>query len=414
MIRRDVTGLKDRIKIMLPILNERQRRILLATEAKAFGYGGVTQISKISGVSRVTITQGLKELENQDSMMTQDKKGCRRAGGGRKSISETQVGIIKELENLIDAYTKGDPMSFLLWTSKSVRNLEKELKDKGYHVSYTTVSKILKELGYSLQANRKALAVQKQHPDRNEQFEYINEQSKQFFLNGAPVLSIDAKKKEKIGNFKNEGKEYHRIGKAEKVSDHDFPVKELGKATPYGIYDIFRNAGFVSVGISKDTAEFAVESIRKWWRIMGEKIYPDAEEIMITADSGGSNGYRVRLWKAELQYLANEIQKRITVLHFPPGTSKWNKIEHRLFSFISKNWRGKPLISLAVIVNLIGSTRTSKGLKVDCVIDDNMYEQGREVADEEYKSINIKQHVFHGEWNYTIIPQGNVKSNVKL
>jgi hypothetical protein len=314
---------------------------------------------------------------------------------------------MQELEDLIKGYTKGDPMKPLMWTSKSVRNLEKALKDKGYSIGYVTVSGLLKSLGYSLQANRKDLAIQKQHPERNEQFEYINEQAKVSFLNGVPVLSIDAKKKEKVGNFKNSGEEYCKTGNAEKVLDHDFLIEELGKATPYGIYDIFKNAGFVSVGVSKDTAEFAVESIRKWWRMVGKDVYPDAEEIMITADSGGSNGYRVRLWKVELQHLANEIQKRITVLHFPPGTSKWNKIEHRLFSFISKNWRGKPLISLAVIVNLIGST-TAKGLKVDCVIDNNVYEGGREVSDDEFKAINIRQHTFHGEWNYAIAPQGGM------
>jgi hypothetical protein len=296
-------------------------------------------------------------------------------------------------------------MTSLIWTSKSIRNLEKELKGKGYRISSVTVSELLKRLGYSLQANRKELPIQKQHPDRNEQFEYINEQAKVFFLNGAPVLSIDAKKKENIGNFKNGGKEYRKIGDAEKVLDHDFPIEELGKATPYGIYDIFKNAGFVNVGVSSDTAEFAVESIRKWWRMVGKDAYPDTEEIMITADCGGSNGYRVRLWKAELQHLSNEIHKKITVLHFPPGTSKWNKIEHKMFSFISKNWRGKPLISLAVIVNLIGSTKTEKGLKVNCVVDNEVYERGKEVSDSEFEAINIKQHKFHGEWNYTIAPQ---------
>jgi hypothetical protein len=257
-----------------------------------------------------------------------------------------------------------------------------------------------------LQANRKDLPIQKHHPDRNEQFEYINEQAKIFFLNGAPVISIDAKKKELVGNFKNQGGEYYKAGEAEKVYDHDFPIQELGKATPYGVYDIFKNAGFVNVGVSNDTAEFAVESIRKWWMMTGKERYSNAEEIMITADSGGSNGYRVRLWKAEIQRLANEIHKKITVLHFPPGTSKWNKIEHRLFSFISKNWRGKPLISLAVIVNLISATKTEKGLKVDCVYDEKEYKKGIEVTEEEFDALNIRQHAFHGEWNYTIMPHG--------
>jgi transposase len=404
-MKKDILGVKIRVETMLPQLDERQRRLFLAIEAKSWGHGGITQVSKISGVSRVTITQGIKEIENPRT--AERNVGCsRKKGGGRKSIDVTQPDIIKELEDLIEGHTKGDPMKPLMWTSKSARNLEKALKGKGYQVSHATVLELLKRQGYSLQANRKDIPMQKPHPERNEQFHYINEQAKVFFLNGAPVLSIDAKKKEKVGNFKNEGEEYYKKGAAEKVLDHDFPIKELGKATPYGVYDIFRNQGFVNVGISSDTAEFAVESIRKWWWIVGKELYANAEEILLTADSGGSNGYRVRLWKTELQRLANEIQKKITVLHFPPGTSKWNKIEHRLFSFISKNWRGRPLINLAIIVNLIGSTKTEKGLKVDCVIDEKEYKKGIEVADEEIQAINIRQHTFHGEWNYTIMPQG--------
>jgi len=406
-MKRDMSVLKTRIETMLPILNERQRRIFLATEARAIGYGGISRISEISGISRITITQGIKEIANGQIIITQSANRCRRKGGGRKLLSEMQPEIIQELENVLEGNVSGDPMKPLMWTSKSIRNIEKALKERGYRISYSTVSEILKALGYSLQANRKAIPIQKQHPERNEQFEYINEQAKQFFLNGSPVLSIDAKKKEIVGNFKNHGEEYHKKGAAEKVYDHDFPIKELGKATPYGIYDIFKNKGFVSVGISSDTSEFAVESIRKWWRMIGKNLYPNAKEIMITADSGGSNGIRVRLWKVELQQLANEIQKEITVLHFPPGTSKWNKVEHKLFSFISKNWRGRPLINLAVIVNLISSTQTEgeRGLKVDCVIDDREYKKGIEVSDEEFKAINIEQHSFHGEWNYTIRPQ---------
>lgn len=404
-MKRDISGLKIRIETMLPILNERQRRIFLATEARTIGYGGISQISAISGISRITIMQGIKEIEN--GHITQSVNRCRREGGGRKRISELQPGVNKELENILEGNVSGDPMKPLMWTSKSIRNIEKALKERGYSISYSTVSEILKTLGYSLQSNRKALPIQKQHPERNEQFEYINEQAKKFFLNGSPVLSIDAKKKEIVGNFKNHGEEYHKKRAAEKVYDHDFPIKELGKATPYGVYDIFKNKGFVNVGISGDTSEFAVESIRKWWRMTGEDIYPNAKEIMITADSGGSNGCRVRLWKMELQRLANEILKEITILHFPPGTSKWNKIEHRLFSFISKNWRGRPLINLAVIVSLISSTQTEgeRGLKVDCIIDDREYRKGIEVSDEEFKAINIEQHPFHGEWNYTIRPQ---------
>jgi transposase len=403
-MEKDISGAKIRIATMLPMLDERQRRIFLATEAQTLGYGGISQVSAISGVSRVTITHGMKEIKNQ-GMAKQNEIHCRKQGGGRKPISETQPGIVQELKNLLEGHAKGDPMKPLMWTSKSARNIERALKNKGYDVSNVTVLELLRLMGYSLQANRKNLSTQRQHPERNEQFEYINEQAKVFFLNGAPVLSLDAKKKEKVGNFKNQGGEYHPKGEAEEVLDHDFLIQELGKATPYGVYDIFKNAGFINVGISHDTAEFAVESLRKWWRMMGENLYPDAEDIMITADSGGSNGYRVRLWKKELQRLANEIQKRITVLHFPPGTSKWNKIEHRLFSFISKNWRGKPLINLAVIVNLIGSTKTERGLKVDCVVDETEYKKGIEVTDEEFKEIHIKPHTFHREWNYTIMPQ---------
>jgi hypothetical protein len=389
---------------MLPLLDERQRRIFLATEALAIGHGGVKTVSEISGVSRVTIIEGKKEISNGEHTLLVVGR-CRQSGAGRKPIAEKHDGLIEAIGRIIEPHTKGDPMTFLIWCSKSLRHIEEALKSEGFDVSYVTIAKILREEGYSLQANRKDIAIAKADPDRNAQFEYINKQAKLFFTKNAPVLSIDAKKKENIGNFKNNGREYHKSGDAPRVLDHDFPIKELGKATPYGIYDIFRNEGFVSVGISKDTAEFAVEAIRKWWEIVGSKGYPDAKEILLTADSGGSNGYRVRLWKAELQILANELGKKITVTHFPPGTSKWNKIEHRLFSFISKNWRGKPLISLAVIVNLIGSTTTGNGLKVDCVVDEWNYERGIEVSDEEFNSIVIRPHKFHGEWNYTISPQ---------
>ena len=403
MVNND-TALNLRIKTMLPELNERQRRLFLAAEAKTVGYGGISKVSRISGVSRVTITEGIYELENETGNDV-DLIQCRKRGGGRKPVEEKQPGIIKALEELVEAHTSGDPMALLIWTSKSVRNLSAALSEKGYTVSHVLVSNLLKDMCYTLQADRKDITINTQHPDRNAQFEYINEQSKLSYLKGVPVLSIDAKKKEKIGNFINKGREYHKKGEALKVLDHDFPIKELGNATPFGIYDIFRNHGFVSVGISADTAEFAVATVRKWWSIVGCKKYPKAKEILITADSGGSNGYRVRLWKAELQILADALGIEITVLHFPPGTSKWNKVEHRLFSFISKNWRGRPLVSLALIVNLIGSTKIGGGNKVDCVIDKNKYERGIEISDKEYNAINIKNHKFHGEWNYTIKPK---------
>jgi hypothetical protein len=389
---------------MLPELNERQRRLFLATEAKGIGYGGITKVSIISGVSRVTITQGIYELEN-DKGNKIELIQCRRRGGGRKPVEEKQPGIREALVKLVEAHTKGDPRALLIWTSKSVRNLSAALDDEGYTASHVLVSSMLKDMGYTLQADRKDITINSQHPDRNVQFEYINEQAKLFYLKGAPVLSIDAKKKEKIGNFANKGREYHKKGEGPKVLDHDFPIKELGNATPYGVYDIYRNHGFVSVGISADTAEFAVSTVRKWWSIIGCKNYSKAKGLLITADSGGSNGYRVRLWKAQLQILADDLGIEITVLHFPPGTSKWNKVEHRLFSFISKNWRGRPLVSLSLIVNLIGSTKIGDGNKVDCVIDKNKYERGIEISDEEYDAINIKNHKFHGEWNYTIKPR---------
>ena len=403
MVNND-TALRLRIETMLPELNERQKRLFLATEAKALGYGGITKVCNISGVSRVTITLGINELENNIESKTELIQ-CRRSGGGRKPVEEKQPGIIEALEKLVEPHTKGDPMELLIWTSKSVRNLSAALSDKGYTASHVLVSGLLKDMGYTLQADRKDITISSQHPDRNAQFEYINEQAKLSYLKGSPVLSIDAKKKEKIGNFFNNGREYHKKGDGPKVLDHDFPIKELGNATPFGVYDIFRNHGFVSVGISADTSEFAVATVRKWWSLVGSRKYPKAKEIMITADSGGSNGYRVRLWKAELQILADDLGIEITVLHFPPGTSKWNKIEHRLFSFISKNWRGRPLISMALIVNLIGSIKIGGGNKVDCIVDENKYEKGIEISDEEYDAINIKNHKFHGEWNYTILPR---------
>jgi hypothetical protein len=396
--------LRSRIARMLPLLDERQRRIFLAAEALSIGHGGVKTVSGISGVSRVTIIEGKKEIERREHDLLPAGR-CRHPGAGRKPAAEKHQGLVEAIGRIIEPHTKGDPMTFLAWCSKSLRHIENELGREGFKVSYVTVAKILRDEGYCLQANRKDLAIQKSNPDRDAQFGYVNKQTGLFFAKGAPVLSIDAKKKENIGNFKNGGKEYHRNGAAPKVLDHDFPIKELGKATPYGIYDIFKNEGFVSVGVSKDTAEFAVEAIRKWWGIVGKVSYPATKEILLTADCGGSNGYRVRLWKAELQTLANELGKKITVLHFPPGTSKWNKIEHRLFSFVSKNWRGRPLSSLAVIVSLIGATTTETGLKVDCVIDDRAYERGVEVSDEEFDAIRIKPHKFHGEWNYTISPQ---------
>ena len=394
----------QRIITMLPFLNERQRRLFLASEAKALGFGGISDVSKVSGVSRVTITLGLKELEDTATAPMEDRR-CRRPGGGRKSISEHYPDIMHELKALLEPYTKGDPENPLQYTSRSTRNIEKALGEKGFAISDTAIAGLLKEQGYSLQANRKELARTKSHPDRDAQFEYINKKVKAYMKRGEAVVSIDAKKKEIIGNFQNKGNDYHKKGAAPLVYDHDFLIKELGKATPYGVYDLFRNSGFVNVGLSSDTAEFAVESLKRWWDVMGSGHYKNTTRILITADSGGSNGYKVCLWKVKLQELANRINKEITVLHFPPGTSKWNKIEHRLFSFISKNWRGKPLISAAVIITLISATKTDTGLTVECVLDNNIYKTKIKVSDEEYEALNIKRHKFHGEWNYTILPQ---------
>jgi transposase len=400
----NISGLLQKIDLIMKLLDEKERRLLLGVEAKSLGHGGIKLVSELSGVSQKTISRGIKELQTPTET-TFDSTRQRKKGGGRKRIEETQAGIKESIAEMLEGYIKGDPENLLLWTSKSLRHLETALREKGFVVDHSTISRLLKEMDYRLQVNRKELAMNESHLDRDAQFEYINETVKRFIQKGAPVLSVDAKKKENIGNFKNNGREYHKKDNAPQVLDHDFPIKELGKATPYGIYDIFRNHGFVNVGVSSDTAEFAVESLRKWQKIVGAKEYPESKEMLIVADSGGSNGYRTRLWKAELQRLSNELELKITVLHLPPGTSKWNRIEHRLFSFISKNWRGKPLISMAVIVELIGSTKTEKGLKVDCVVDTNTYPRGIKVSDEEFEGINSKQHEFHGEWNYTISPQ---------
>ena len=393
----------ERIRNTLPLLNERQKRLYLANEAKAIGRGGISQVSKVSGVSRVTITEGMKEITSE-GYKPQAETRSRKKGGGRKSKETENPEIIEMLEGFLEAHTKGDPMNPLKWTSKSTRKIEQAFLEAGIKISDTTIGEILKSQGYTLQANRKDLAIKASHPDRNAQFEHINETAKECIKTGVPVISIDAKKKENIGNFKNNGAEYSKKGEAVKVLDHDFPIKELGKATPYGVYDVLYNAGFVNVGISSDTAEFAVESIKRWWYEMGAETYPNADTIYITADAGGSNGSRVRLWKTSLQNLANELNMNLKISHFPPGTSKWNKIEHRLFSFVSKNWRGRPLESLAVIVNLISSTTTDTGLTVKCVVDYNEYKKGIDVSDEELASVNLFEDDFHGDWNYSILP----------
>ena len=399
----DKEALKNKIDVTMPILNEYQQRMYLASEAKALGYGGISLISQLSGVSIKTIRSGISELTDPNREPKQEGKS-RRSGGGRKRVVDKQPNILNRLQMLIEPHTKGDPERALLWTNKALMTLAEELQKEGFSVSHVTAGGMLGELGYSLQSNKKSLALKPSHPDRNEQFEYINKEVINANDKNCPVLSIDAKKKENVGNFKNNGKAYELKGCPTEVLDHDFPIEELGKATPYGVYNVFKNVGFVNVGISKDTASFAVESIRRWWYHEGISSYSSSPEIVITADCGGSNGNRNRLWKLELQNFANEIGKPIRVLHYPPGCSKWNKIEHRLFSFISSNWRGIPLLTTAVIVALIGATTTRTGLAVKCVLDEAIYEKGVKVCDDVFDSINIIRDDFHGDWNYRIMP----------
>lgn len=382
-------------------LDEKVKRLWCANEALSLGWGGVTTLAKATGVSRTAITEGIKEITGEKKV---SKEGIRRKGGGRKKTSEKDKRIKEELESLVEPMTRGDPESPLRWVCKSTRKLSKELTQKGYKISHSLVARLLKEMDYSLQANKKTREGTKKHADRNAQFHYINAKTKQFQKQNQPVISVDTKKKENVGNYKNKGREYCKKGRPIEVNVYDFKGK-LGKAAPYGVYDITHNKGWVSVGISYDTAEFAVNSIRRWWYEMGEASYPNARKILITADCGGSNGYRVRLWKTELQKLANEIGKEIHVSHFPPGTSKWNKIEHMMFSFISQNWRGKPLTDHVTIVALIGNTTTDTGLEIKAMLDENIYEKGKKISDEEFELVNIYKYKFHGDWNYKIAPQ---------
>lgn len=391
-----------RIQKIVPILDENQKRMYLAAEAESLGRGGISQISEVLGVSRNTIAAGIKELSGAVELAPAGR--IRKEGGGRKSIGQTQPGIMEALEGLVSESSYGDPESPLRWTTKSLRNLSDALLAKGFTISFSKVRQLLNELGYSLQLNQKMLQVGEPHPDRDEQFRHISETAKAFLSEGLPVISIDCKKKELVGNFKNQGAEYAKSGQPVKVLDHDFPLPGLGKVAPYGVYDMAWNEGFINLGISSDTARFAVNSVRQWWDEMGMARYPGASKLYITADGGGSNGSRNRLWKTELQQLANETGLQFQVSHFPPGTSKWNKIEHQLFSYISKNWRGRPLETLMVIISLVESTTTKKGLKVKCGLDTNEYETGIKVSEEELQRINIVRDDFHGEWNYCISP----------
>ena len=385
-------------------LDERGRREWAASEAMALGYGGIALVHRASGIVPSTIGKGVKELRRRQDgePEPEERRRVRRPGGGRPRKTSEDPQLLGALENLVEPCTRGDPESALRWTCKSLRVLAGELARLGHVVSYRTVGRLLKRLDYSLQGNRKTLEGT-QHADRNAQFEYINRQSKKRIKANNPAISVDTKKKELVGEYKNGGREYRPKGWPEKVDVHDFKG-EMGRVSPYGVYDMKDNSGWVSVGISADTSEFAVESIRRWWNSMGNERYRQASELFITADCGGSNGYRTRLWKLELQRLADELGIPITVCHFPPGTSKWNKIEHRLFSFITINWRGKPLRTYQTVVKLIAATTTKTGLEVQCELDPSGYEKGRKVSDDEMQTIKLRPHRFHGEWNYTIEP----------
>lgn len=405
--QREIRARYDRLK---PFLNERSRRLWAGNESLAFGRGGVRAVAEALGMSAQRVIEGRRELERGACEPASGKKERqRRTGGGRKRWVDHQPEVMQAIEQIVDPATRGDPMAALKWSSKSLSKISQELKQQGWSVSEKTISRILyDDLKYSLQGLQKSKEGTRQHPDRDQQFQYLSRCCREFQERGQPVISVDAKKKELIGDFKNGGREWQPQGEPESVRVHDFEDKELGKGIPYGIYDTGRNEGWVSVGVDRDTAQFAVSSIRNWWWHMGQQVYPHAQELLITADAGGSNGYRVKLWKRELQKLANETGLRLMICHFPPGTSKWNRIEHRMFCHITANWRGRPLSSLEVIVNLIAGTRTEKGLNIQAAVDLGSYENGIEVSDEEMSQLQLTPDEFHGEWNYTIAPMNSV------
>jgi Rhodopirellula transposase DDE domain len=396
--------IKTRFALLNPTLNERARRLWAATEALTYGYGGITAVSRVTGIATSTIVIGLREVRELEKRPPAEGQRIRRPGGGRKKKETQDPTVEADLDRLVAPSTRGDPMSPLRWTSKSVGKLTSELKEMGHSIAAGTVRRLLRSQGFSLQGLRKTREGT-DNPDRDAQFEHINAEVGRQLAAGEPAISVDTKKKELVGDFKNGGREWQPKGEPEEVRVHDFIIPELGKANPYGVYDIGKNDAWVSVGIDHDTAEFAVESIRRWWQTMGSEAYPAATRLLITADGGGSNGSRLRLWKTELQKLADELDFPVAVCHLPPGTSKWNKIEHRLFSFITQNWRGRPLISHQVIVSLIGATTTATGLKVRCALDERLYPAGRKVSDEEMAQLNIARHDFHGEWNYVLHPR---------
>jgi len=397
----DIGTLQAKYTALAPALTERSRRLWAATEARALGHGGITLVELATGISRSTVQRGVRELESQQTLAP---ARTRKPGGGRKRAVDKDAELVTDLEALVEPTAAGDPDSPLRWTTKSVRRLQMELEAMGHAVSHRVVAEILHRLDYSLQANRKTLEGTS-HPDRDAQFRYIHEQVRQFQKNAHPAISVDTKKKELVGDFKNSGRQWRPKGNPEPVRVHDFLIPEQGKAIPYGVYDLQRNEGWVTVGVDHDTGRFAVNAIRRWWKVMGRPAYGSPTALLITADAGGSNGSRLRLWKWEIQKFASRTGLSITVCHFPPGTSKWNKIEHRLFSHIAMNWRGQPLVSLAAIVSLIGSTRTTSGLRVRTEIDHGTYPSGVVITDEQMASLNLKRHRFHGDWNYTIHPR---------
>ena len=397
--------IRQRFEQLVPFLDERTVRLFAAAEANSIGHGGVSLLSIVTGLAHSTIRRGQRELASTARLVA---GRIRRAGGGRKKACVLDPAVVADLERLVEPLSRGDPRSPLRWTCKSVRTLSAALQQQGHAVSPWVVWNLLREMKYSLQGNRK-MEEGNQHPDRNAQFEHINARVVAAMKAGQPVISVDTKKKELVGNYKNGGRAWHRQGAAPRVQGHDFPDPQVPRAYPYGIYDLLHNRGHVVVGTDHDTAQFAVASIRGWWRAQGRRLYPCATRLLITADGGGSNGYRLRLWKVELQRLADAIGVPVTVCHFPPGTSKWNKVEHRLFSFISTNWRGEPLADYETIVRLIANTTTSAGLTVTCTLDHRTYKTGRKITDDEMASLRLEQDPFHGEWNYTLLPRN--KSN---
>lgn len=401
-----IAVIRQKYELLSPLMTERMRRHWAACEAMSLPRGGVALVAQATGLSRTTLWAGKRELQEPTRQQPEKmpSQHLRRPGGGRHVVEADDSTLLQDLKELLESTTRGDPQSPLLWTCKSTRNLAEELNRKGHHAGYVTVAALLHDMEYSLQANRKTKEGSS-HPDRNAQFEYINRQVRGFQKRGQPVVSVDTKKKELVGDFRNAGREWHRRGHPEEVRAKDFADKKLGKVIPEGVYDLTLNRGWVSVGIDHNTAAFAKETIRRWWQEMGRPLYPKASELLVTVDGGGSNGVRARLWKVGLQELADDLGLHLTVCHFPPGTSKWNKIEHRMFCHITQNWRGKPLLTRAVVVDLIGSTKTRTGLRIQAELDTNSYPTGIKVSDEELAAVNIKRAKFHGDWNYTISPR---------